>query len=207
MREHKKKPLRAGRAAAGRPREFDDAQVLTALMRVFWAKGYEGTSLSDLTAATGLQKGSLYAAFGNKAAMYAQALSHYENEVVRAGCRMLRGDGSAIERLSAFMRAPLSAPVDKAMPRGCFLCVASSDHAGVCGETAQAVTRGFNLLQDALAEAIAEAQPDWPASVVQSRAAGLLVTYAGLRGMARSGGIHQIMERAAEQALDSVRPA
>ncbi len=59
----------------GRPREFDVDEALTKIMAVFWAKGFEGSSLSDLVAATGLKKGSLYAAFGDKRAMYLKALA------------------------------------------------------------------------------------------------------------------------------------
>lgn len=50
----------------GRPRQFDEEQVLDAAMKAFWAKGYESTSLADLVEVTGLHKGSLYQAFGDK---------------------------------------------------------------------------------------------------------------------------------------------
>ena len=53
-------------ATVGRPREFDEEIALTEIMNVFWAKGFEGTTLNDLVSATGMKKGSLYAAFGDK---------------------------------------------------------------------------------------------------------------------------------------------
>ena len=61
----------------GRPREFDVEQVLEAAMQAFWANGYEGTSLTDLVAATGLMKGSLYQAFGDKHSLFIQTLNRY----------------------------------------------------------------------------------------------------------------------------------
>lgn len=67
----------------GRPREFDTDQVLEAAMRAFWAKGYESTSLTDLVAATGLHKGSLYQAFGDKHSLFVQALQRYLDEMLR----------------------------------------------------------------------------------------------------------------------------
>lgn len=61
----------------GRPREFDPDQALDQALELFWRQGYEGTSLSDLVAATGISKASLYAAFGNKEAFFHQALDRY----------------------------------------------------------------------------------------------------------------------------------
>lgn len=60
-----------------RPREFDEARALTAAMEVFWEKGYEAASLSDLTARMGIQRPSLYAAFGDKRTLFDAALKRY----------------------------------------------------------------------------------------------------------------------------------
>lgn len=64
---------------AGRPRSFDTEAAVEAAMQVFWRKGYEGTSLSDLTAAMGINPPSLYAAFGSKEALFRRAMDRYEN--------------------------------------------------------------------------------------------------------------------------------
>jgi len=61
----------------GRPRAFDVEKALHRAMEVFWLKGYLGTSLSDLTEAMGINRPSLYAAFGNKKSLFRQALAHY----------------------------------------------------------------------------------------------------------------------------------
>jgi AcrR family transcriptional regulator len=61
----------------GRPREFDVDQALDRALDVFWRNGYEGTSISDLTAAMRINPPSLYAAFGNKAELYRKALDRY----------------------------------------------------------------------------------------------------------------------------------
>ena len=67
-------------ATRGRPREFDTDEALAHALRLFWQKGYEGASLTDLTEAMGITRPSLYAAFGNKEALFRQALDLYERD-------------------------------------------------------------------------------------------------------------------------------
>ena len=78
-----------------RPREFDEIDVIENLMNVFWDKGYEAASMQDLVAATGLLKGSLYGAFGDKQSLYLTALKQYDRTRIQAGIDMLNGEGSA----------------------------------------------------------------------------------------------------------------
>src|SRR5690242_13414285 len=77
-----------------RPREFDEQAVLDAAQRAFRTHGYAGTSLQQLTGATGLGKGSLYAAFGDKRGLYLRVLDDYAR-------RSVAGAGSALERSPA----------------------------------------------------------------------------------------------------------
>jgi len=72
IRAAKNKPL-----PRGRPRAFEPDKALDAALLVFWKKGYEGTSLSDLTAAMGINKPSLYAAFGDKQALFRKVVDRY----------------------------------------------------------------------------------------------------------------------------------
>jgi AcrR family transcriptional regulator len=67
-------------ATRGRPREFCPDAALAAALRVFWTKGYEGASLTDLTEGMGITRPSLYAAFGNKESLFRQALDLYERD-------------------------------------------------------------------------------------------------------------------------------
>lgn len=64
---------------AGRPRTFDAEQALDCAMKVFWEKGYEGSSLPELTRAMGMNRPSLYAVFGNKEQLFHKALEHYSD--------------------------------------------------------------------------------------------------------------------------------
>ena len=64
----------------GRPREFDTEEALEAALKVFWRKGFDGASLTDLTEAMGITRPSLYCAFGNKEALFRKAFDLYERE-------------------------------------------------------------------------------------------------------------------------------
>jgi AcrR family transcriptional regulator len=74
--------LMESRVSLGRPRAFDLDRALERALRLFWEKGYEGTSLSDLTKAIGVNRPSLYAAFGNKEALFRKALDRYVEKTV-----------------------------------------------------------------------------------------------------------------------------
>src|SRR6185312_6508146 len=67
----------SGPAKRGRPRAFDAERALDRALNVFWRKGYEGASLPELTKAMGINRPSLYAAFGNKEALFKKALDRY----------------------------------------------------------------------------------------------------------------------------------
>ena len=71
MKSRKTQPKR------GRPREFDDEAALDRAMRVFWEKGYQAASLTDLTRVMRINRPSLYAAFGNKEALFRRVLGRY----------------------------------------------------------------------------------------------------------------------------------
>ena len=66
----------------GRPREFDPDTAIAGAMQIFWRQGYKATNLPDLLAAMGLTRGSFYKAYGDKQAVFLEALDHYDREVV-----------------------------------------------------------------------------------------------------------------------------
>jgi TetR/AcrR family transcriptional repressor of nem operon len=88
---------------AGRPREFDMDVALDAAMEAFWHHGYGGTSMSDLERATGLGKGSLYKAFGDKHALFLQALDRYLTQHMGQAAPRCIGAATATEGVRLFM--------------------------------------------------------------------------------------------------------
>lgn len=196
MRDHEK-----ATGSPGRPREFDEANVLVRIMSLFWEKGFEGTGLSDIMSATGLQKGSLYKAFGSKQDMYVRALAHYERLIVDDAVHALRTSGDPALRISIFLSAPIEAAWDKNDRRGCFLCNASADHAALDPETQALVVRGYGKLEAALKVAVGDARAEWPDAMTASMAQLLLSVYSGLRVMARASVERDRLEGAKETAL------
>ncbi len=95
-----------------RPREFDRDEVLDKAIEVFWTQGYDGTSVQDLVDAMGIQRGSLYAAFGDKHQLFLEALDRYENvargEYERLEVEIEPLDGAA--SVAAYLYAAVSAP-------------------------------------------------------------------------------------------------
>ncbi|MEU0194954.1 TetR/AcrR family transcriptional regulator [Streptomyces afghaniensis] len=114
-----------------RPRSFDPDHVLHAAERQFRASGYNGTSVDDISAATGLGRGSLYAAFDGKRGVLLQAMADYFARVGQSAPKMLAGpDEGALERLHAYLlRAvhgvPLAADVPPAPDRAAAACFAA----------------------------------------------------------------------------------
>jgi len=111
-------------ACRGRPREFDVDEALAAALRVFWTKGYDGASLSDLTDAMGITKPSLYAAFGNKESLFKKALDLYESEKLAYIGEALKAPTSREVAKHLFYGA-LEMQTSDGQPRGCMRVISS----------------------------------------------------------------------------------
>lgn len=118
----------------GRPREFDADAALAAALRVFWSKGYEGASLSDLTEAMGITRPSLYAAFGNKEALFKQALDLYEREKLDYIGAALK-EPTARKVAEHLLRSALEMQMSSSDPKGCMGVI----NAVACGAEAESI--------------------------------------------------------------------
>ena len=102
----------------GRPREFDEEQVLTAAMEAFWRKGYEATSLADLTACTRLNKASLYRVFGDKHELFKAALKNYADMEYRKVLAVVSETASPLANIRAIVRKICD---DACTDKGCLM--------------------------------------------------------------------------------------
>lgn len=145
-------------SGVGRPREFDLNDAARDAMAVFWDRGYEGASLPDLIEGTGLSRGSLYKAFGDKKGLLLAALDQYIANGLKITADLLSQPGPAKAAIRAsFMRhAALSS--DNAGRRGCLVVAMATEMAAHDAEIAERTGRMFRRLQQLYAGAIVRGQ-------------------------------------------------
>lgn len=187
----------------GRHRQFDKNEALEAALSVFWRKGYEGTSLEDLTQATGVARPGLYSAFGNKAEIFIKALDLYD------------------ARYMGFMSEALNEPtsrkvVERILRESAYVQTTSADHPGclgingalACSDDAEPIRRELirrrTVTQSALHKRLerAKREGDLPASADSATLASFVMAISqGMAVQAKAGGSREALERLLEHAL------
>jgi len=188
-----------------RPRSFDEAAVLRAARDQFWEHGYAGTKVDDIAAATGLGKGSLYGAFGDKHALFLRVFDHYCSEAADGTRHQLEGpDDTAYRRLGDHVRAIAESVAADQARRGCLIAKSTAE----CAEHDEAVAARsgqlFRDLQDHLTACIAGAQRagDLAAGADPAHLAGLvLAVLRGLEALGKGGIEPDAIRAIAETAL------
>jgi AcrR family transcriptional regulator len=136
---------------AGRPREFDVDKALDRALNVFWRKGYEGASISDLTESMGINRPSLYAAFGNKDDLFRKAMARYV-EGPAAHVREALAEPTARKVAERLLYGGVELVTDPRGPRGCFMV----QSALACGDEANAIRRELTRQRASLETATRE---------------------------------------------------
>lgn len=192
-----------------RQREFEIDAVLESAMKVFWRKGYFATTVADLVDATGLHRGSLYAAFGSKAEIYHRALERYMSAV-----RLRRAVESQPGRpVRDVLREVLQDMVETAIAdrerRGCLMTNTAIELAGHDPAAADAVAETFADLERVLAARLDRAQAEGEVSPAQSPEAlarFVVGTIQGLRVMAKLRPERGALEDIVSVALGCLAP-
>jgi AcrR family transcriptional regulator len=195
-----------GARRRGRPRSFDEDEVLEKARAVFWNLGYAATSLDDLAAATGLNRPSLYAAFGDKHALYMRALQRTRETAAAAMRAMMGRDGSLREVLRDLFGAAIAAYVagDEGQ-RGCFI-VGTAVTQAVNDPEARALAAAFVADEDAAFRERFERSANELAPGVSAAGAAALATAAlhTLAIRARTGEDRAGLEAVADAAVDLI---
>lgn len=119
--------------SAGRQRQFLKEEALSRAMEVFWRKGYSGTSLSDLTEAMGINKPSLYAAFGNKEKLFVSAINEYVEQYGAPHFeKLLNGEASLRERVKAYLVSIANMVTNAKLPGGCLVADSTCEAGSSC---------------------------------------------------------------------------
>lgn len=189
----------------GRPRAFDREAALAQAMRLFWIKGYEATSIADLTNALGVGSTSLYAAFGSKDELYAEAMRLYSATYEHLVLGRFRQAVTAREAAFAYLwdSAMAMTGADCGLPHGCMVTLAtvgSDGHAEL--DDLMRATRGgaFDVLMSRLERAVAEGE--LPESLDIAKLARFLQTVqSGMAIRARDGAERAELQAVAEMTM------
>jgi AcrR family transcriptional regulator len=199
------KQAKASGSRGGRPRAFDLDRALEQAMRVFWRKGYEGASLADLTQAMGINRPSLYAAFGDKEALFRKALDRYDTGP-SAYVQEALEEKTAFAFVERLLLGAARAQTKAGGPQGCLMvqgALASGDSATVIREELRRRrTAGEALVRRRLQQA--RASGDLPRDAVPADLARFVVTV--IRGMAvqaASGTTRGQLQRVIRTALQA----
>jgi AcrR family transcriptional regulator len=189
----------------GRPREFDEDKALEAAMRVFWRDGYEGASLTNLTAAMGINRPSLYAAFGDKEGLFRRVVERYEKGPAAYVTDSLneRNARVAIERL---LNAVVESTTCPENPRGCLLVHGELTAARGCETVRELLAQHRDAGERAVRSRLrrAQAEGELPAGVDAGDLARYIVTVMrGLSVEAASGATRAQLRRVVRTAMNA----
>ena len=167
-------------------RQFDEQEVIALALDVFWRKGLNDTTMQDLAAATGVQRGSLYNAYGDKEAIFLRAFDQYARDFLESVAKLL-AEGDVAERLTKFFDSAIVNMTGGSPPRGC-LTTRTALNAGISSEVVrERVQDLLGRLEQAVSKAISSAPGGRPAAEA-NRLARVVVTFTrGLAVMERAG--------------------
>jgi AcrR family transcriptional regulator len=190
----------------GRPREFDAEEALDKALMAFWRRGFEGTSLSDLTKAMGISRPSLYAAFGNKETLFRLALDRYAELGPGAIQRAALAEPTARRVVEMLLRSAAAGLTDPGHPAGCMAVQGALS----CGEASDAIRQELSERRSAgemelrqrfeRARSEGDIAPDSDPAALARYVSTLLQ---GMSVQAAGGATHQDLLDVAEMALKS----
>ena len=191
-------------AERGRPRAFDRSFALARAMELFWAKGYDNTSMSDLTAAMGINSPSLYAAFGSKEALFREAVQLYGRTESPEIWQAITEAATARDAVAGFLHTTADAFTKPGKPAGCLVVLgalhASDTNAGVCQALRDLRAENVTTLRERLDLAVAAGE--LPSGLDSASVAAFYVTVQqGMSIQARDGAGREMLHAIADGAI------
>ncbi len=173
-----------------RHKAFDETEALGAAMHTFWAKGYEGTSLQDLEAATGLTRTSIYNAFGNKRDLFEKAVIHYQQTELGRLVLLLDGGESIQEGVKKMLMGALDLHYREDTPGGCLVVLSLLEREQHNAGSIQLLETILQGIQKSLRDRMSVAQRAGELNTevdVRALAASVTTTMAGMMVMGKAG--------------------
>jgi TetR/AcrR family transcriptional repressor of nem operon len=152
------KTAAAKNTCLGRPREFDEDKVLAAAAKAFWQHGYHATSIEDICEATGLLRGSLYGAYGDKHGIFLAALERFCQSRVERAAQRLKAEPPGREVLRQGLRYYIEAASDLDLARACFITNTALELTPQDREVAAIIERTFRRMSALWSEAAVRAR-------------------------------------------------
>lgn len=200
-------PVKNGYAGTmPRPRAFDEQQVLERAREQFWASGYAGTRMDDIARATGLGKGSLYGAFGDKSQLFHRVFGDWCTAIVEVAEERMAGgpDAEAMARLSMYVHLMAENSARDTERRGCLLAKGAAELAQndptVAAQSTRTMTALLTLLRNEISAAQRHGDIDKAADPEQL-AALLLTVVRGIEAVGKAGLDPQTLRTVADTAL------
>ena len=189
----------------GRPRAYDPTEALKATRDVFWLKGYAATSLDDIVGATGMNRPSLYAAFGDKEAIYLAALKMQGELLVNAVAGACQLDMKLKPFLDLFFERCIESYMAGAQgARGCFLVGTALTESLMREDVGEVVRSAFGRCEDALEQRFRRAKKDGDLpKTADARAIAMLMssTMHEMAMLARAGAKRDMLQQRANMAI------
>jgi len=166
-----------------RHKEFDRDQALHKAMEVFWSRGYNAASIQDLVKHMRINRQSLYDTFGDKHALYLQALDRYGEVEGRRIFELLEQQGSVKKSLRQLFGGVVEGSLCEGQRRGCFMGNAMSELAGRCKETAARTCSNMTAAEGALYRALLRGKKEGELKGVRDPRAVARFLYSSLQGL------------------------
>jgi AcrR family transcriptional regulator len=185
-------------------RQFDEQEMIATALDVFWRKGLHDATMQDLAAATGVQRGSLYHAYGDKEAIFQRAFDQYAEQLMEA-CREALTEGDDIAaRLQNFLDLLIVNMTSGSPPRGCLTTRTALDGAISSAAVRQRVQGVLSRLEQLVSKTIGSA-PDKRLAANANRLARVVVTFTrGLAVMERAGYSRKQLRESAATFVDAL---
>ena len=184
-------------------KQYNEAEVLDRAMATFWAHGYQATSISDLVAATGINRGSIYAAFEDKHTLFVRALERYDQQHRLDFLARIENDNDPKSAILAVFDAVIAAALGGAKPSGCLLVNTALELSEHDPEIARIVRNSLTEVEEFFSRQIAKGQVQGklPGGLDPKKTgAALLALFLGLRVLSRSRPEPDLLAAIAEQA-------